>query len=52
MNEVILEALKNLINNMDALNEEYNKDFGEDCPYKADEESEKILRDAVKENKD
>lgn len=52
MNEIILEALKNLVKNMDDLNEKYNEEFGEYPPYKLDEESDNILREVVKEDKE
>jgi len=43
-----LEALKNLLGAYDYLNDSYNNEFGEDSPYKLDEDSDKLLRDIVK----
>ena len=43
-----LEALKNLLDAYDYLNDSYNEEFGEDCPYKIDGESENLLRGVVK----
>lgn len=51
MNPIIKEAIKNLVDNMYYLNEQYNNEFGEDCPYKLDDESDKILREVVKGDK-
>lgn len=50
MNEIIKEVIKNLVDNMDYLNEQYNNEFGEDTPYKLDDESDKILREVVKDD--
>ena len=48
-NPIVKNAIKNLIQNLDNLNEQYNEEFGEDCPYKLDEESDKILREVIKD---
>lgn len=42
-----LDALKNLLDMNDYLNESYKEEFGEDSPYKFDGESEKALRDIM-----
>ena len=47
-----LEALKNLFYFNDYLNEEYVKEFGEESPYKPNEESENFLREVVKKSND
>ena len=52
MNPIIKEAIKSLVDNMDNLNNSYNEEFGEDCPYKLDDESDKILREVVKDDKE
>ena len=50
-----LDALKNLLSAYDYLNDSYEEEFGEECPYVLDENSEKVLREIVKtdnENKE
>ena len=43
-----LESLKKLLNSQEELEKVYEEEFGESTPYKNDEETNKILKAAVK----
>lgn len=47
-----LEALKNLLNFNEYLNEEYVREFGEESPYKADDKTEDFLREIIKKSEE
>jgi len=47
-----LEALKHLLAAYDYLDSSYKQEFGEESPYKLEEESENLLRQVIKKSEE